>query len=228
MGEREGTWNLSGTYFESCNCEATCPCVVLNAPTHGECTLLVAWHIDRGTFEGTRLDGLNVALAVHSPGHMVEVPWRVALYLDDRASPTQREALIQIFAGQAGGHPARLAGHIGEVLGVTDAPIEYRAEGRRRALRIGEMADVAIQAIDGQGGCRRDRQQRPAVHSAWSAGGCRKIRASALPRPRHGVGAVREERFLFALYLPGSLTHASWECRGRREARPCHRPRRPR
>lgn len=145
-------WNLSGTYFESCNCEATCPCVVLNAPTHGECTLLVAWHIDRGTFEGTRLDGLNVALAVHSPGHMVEVPWRVALYLDDRASPTQREALIQIFAGQAGGHPARLAGHIGEVLGVTDAPIEYRAEGRRRALRIGEMADVAIEAIDGQGG----------------------------------------------------------------------------
>ncbi len=147
-----GQWNLSGTYFESCNCEATCPCVVLSAPTNGECTLLVAWHIDQGTFEDTRLDGLNVALAIYSPGHMLEVPWKVALYLDDRASPAQREALVRIFAGRAGGHPARLAGHIGEVLGVTDAPIEYRAEGRRRALRIGEVADVAVQAIDGQGG----------------------------------------------------------------------------
>jgi hypothetical protein len=37
-------------------------------------------------------------------------------------------------------------------LGVTDTPIEYRAEGRRRVLRVGEVADVAIQAIDGQGG----------------------------------------------------------------------------
>ena len=35
---------------------------------------------------GADLSGLNVALAVHSPGSMIEVPWRVALYLDERAT----------------------------------------------------------------------------------------------------------------------------------------------
>lgn len=145
-------WNLTGTYFESCNCEAACPCVVLNAPTRGECTLLVAWHIDSGSFEGTNLDDLNVALAVHSPGHMLEVPWKVALYLDGRASPAQKEALTRIYAGQAGGHPARLAQHIGEVLGIKDAAIDYRAEGRSRTLRITDVADLAIKAVEGQGG----------------------------------------------------------------------------
>jgi len=41
-------WNLSGTYFEACNCDAACPCVFLSNPTEGECTVLVAWHVDPG------------------------------------------------------------------------------------------------------------------------------------------------------------------------------------
>ena len=43
-------WSLSGTYMESCNCEAACPCVFLGPPTEGECTVLIAWHVDRGSF----------------------------------------------------------------------------------------------------------------------------------------------------------------------------------
>ena len=66
-------WTISGDYFEACNCEAACPCVFLSPPTTGECTLLVGWHIDSGNMNGADLGGLNVALAVHSPGHMIEV-----------------------------------------------------------------------------------------------------------------------------------------------------------
>ena len=55
-------WSLSGTYFEACNCNVACPCVFLSEPTPGECTVLVGWHIDEGTFEGTSLNNLNVAL----------------------------------------------------------------------------------------------------------------------------------------------------------------------
>src|SRR5499433_3576570 len=62
-------WQLAGTYFETCNCEVACPCVFLSAPTTGECTLLVGWHIERGSFDNVPLDGLNVALAAHTPGH---------------------------------------------------------------------------------------------------------------------------------------------------------------
>ncbi|MGA7271895.1 MAG: DUF1326 domain-containing protein [Acidimicrobiia bacterium] len=145
------TWNVKGNYFESCNCEAACPCLFLSPPTEDDCTLLVGWHIDQGEFEGTNLDGLNVALAVYSPGHMAEVPWQVALYLDDRASERQSEALAAIFSGQAGGHPARLAGHIGEVLGAGPASIEFETEGKRASMKVAGIAEVAIAAAAGQG-----------------------------------------------------------------------------
>ncbi|MFP6650784.1 MAG: DUF1326 domain-containing protein, partial [Dehalococcoidia bacterium] len=54
-------WSISGTYFEACNCEIACPCVFLSAPTDEDCTVLIAWHIESGSFGDTALDGLNVA-----------------------------------------------------------------------------------------------------------------------------------------------------------------------
>ena len=152
MSVMAGQWKLDGTYFEACNCETACPCVFLSAPSAGECTVLVAWHIEKGSFGATALDGMNVALAAHSPGHMLQTKWRAALYLDERANAEQRDALTRIFAGQAGGHPANLVPLIGEVLGVKAAPIEYRAEGRKRSLAIGNLAVADIEAISGQNG----------------------------------------------------------------------------
>lgn len=145
------SWNVSGEYFESCNCEAACPCVFLSAPTEGECTALVGWHIDQGDHEGTTLDGLNVALAVYSPGHMASTPWQVALYLDDQADEAQSGALAAIFSGQAGGHPARLAAHIGEVLGAGPVSISFEADGKQRSMTVGSVASVAVAATPGQG-----------------------------------------------------------------------------
>ena len=65
-------WNVAGTYFEACNCDVACPCVFLSQPTTGECKALIGWHIDEGNQGDVSLDGLNVALYVHSPGNMVE------------------------------------------------------------------------------------------------------------------------------------------------------------
>ena len=144
-------WNVSGTYFEACNCEAACPCVFLSPPTNGDCTALVAWHVDAGSHEGTDLSGMNVALAVHSPGHMAEGDWRAAVYLDDRASEAQAGALGAVFSGAAGGHPAVLASFIGEVMGVASAPMTFESDDTGCALRIGDVADVKISAIGGQG-----------------------------------------------------------------------------
>lgn len=145
-------WKLNGTYFEACNCEAACPCIFLSDPTEGDCTALVAWHIDEGNFDAVRLDDLNVALAVHSPGNMAEVPWRAAVYFDGRATAGQKDALTQIFTGQAGGHPGRLVSHVGEVLGVSSLPMTYKAEGKRRSLQISGVVEAEIEAIAGQGG----------------------------------------------------------------------------
>lgn len=145
-------WRLKGSYFEACNCEAACPCNFLGPPTEGQCTALAAWHIEDGTFDGTRLDGLNVALAVHAPGHMLHTKWKVALYLDDRASTAQSEALAQLFSGKAGGVTEKLSGFIGEVAGIRNVPIAFQAEGRKRSIRIGDLGAAEIEAIEGEGG----------------------------------------------------------------------------
>ncbi len=146
------SWKLTGTYFESCNCETLCPCIFLSPPTEGECTALLGWHVGEGRFGEQGLDGLNVALAVHAPGNLSEVPWRVALYLDERASEAQCEALTLIYTGQAGGHFEVLASHIGEVLGIKSAAIDYRIDGKRQSLTIADIAETDFAAIEGQDG----------------------------------------------------------------------------
>ena len=145
-------WEVRGTYFEACNCDVACPCNFLNAPTYGECKVIVAWHVDEGSYYAVDLAGLNVALFAYAPGHMMQEKWKVALYTDDRANPQQAEALAKIFSGQDGGHLAALGPLIGEVLGVASAPIEYRANGTRRSVRVGSVAEAEVEAFIGQGG----------------------------------------------------------------------------
>lgn len=145
-------WTLEGTYFEACNCEAACPCIFTSPPSEGECTALVAWHIDKGRYGDTPLDGLNVALAVHAPGTMVATKWRVAAYFDDQASAAQNDALHAIFGGKAGGHPAVLASFIGEMAGAKNVPMHYSADGLTRSLSVPDLAEAQIEALAGQGG----------------------------------------------------------------------------
>jgi hypothetical protein len=69
----EAQWHLSEDYFES-NCSVVCPCFVsknappMSRPTKGVCDVAFVFHIESGNFDGTALNGLNVALAVHAPG----------------------------------------------------------------------------------------------------------------------------------------------------------------
>lgn len=145
-------WQLSGTYFETCNCEAACPCVFLSPPTEGDCTALVAWHIARGRYGDVGLDGLNVALAVHAPGTMVETKWTAAAYLDDTADSEQDAALHAIFGGKAGGHPAVLGSFISKMLGAKSVPMRFRSEGREISLAIPGITEASVEMMEGQDG----------------------------------------------------------------------------
>jgi len=110
----QAQWRLSGDYFENCSCSVVCPCLVSNAapmtarPTEGVCNVPVVFHIERGSYDGVSLDGLNVALAIQTPGPMAEGNWSVAAYIDERADDKQTEALGAIFTGAAGGRWRRL------------------------------------------------------------------------------------------------------------------------
>ena len=151
-------WRLAGEYFENCNCEVLCPCIVgprnegggaLARPTEGHCDVPLVFHIDRGVFGAVRLDGLGAALAVHTPGPMGAGNWSEGLYLDEHADPTQRGALETIFGGAAGGPPARLA-----MLATTRWPtrfvtIRFEKDGRRRRAVIPDVLDIEIEGVQG-------------------------------------------------------------------------------
>jgi hypothetical protein len=111
-----------------------------------------SYHISRGKFDDVALDGLNVALAVHAPGTMVATKWKAAVYVDDQTSDAQKDALLKIFSGQAGGHPAVLASFVGEMLGVKSTPMHFQGEGKTRRLSIPGVAEAEIEALEGQNG----------------------------------------------------------------------------
>ena len=92
-------WQISGDYFENCNCDVVCPCLIstnaqlTSTPTQGVCDVPLIFHIDKGNYGDVRLDGLNVAVIAHTPGPMANGNWTVAAYIDERANDKQTEAL---------------------------------------------------------------------------------------------------------------------------------------
>lgn len=143
-------WTLSGTYYEACNCSVPCPCIFKSPPTDGTCTVMIGWHIDRGRYGETALDGLNVVHMVHVPGLMVDGGWRLARYIDGRGSDGQANALSEIFSGRAGGPPALSLDLIGEVVGERHTAIDYRSDGKSMSLALADIAAMEMTDIEGK------------------------------------------------------------------------------
>lgn len=143
-------WKIEGDYFEACNCDTVCPCVFLGNPDQGECNVVVAWHIQKGYFEDSPLDGLNVVTVFHTPGNMFTGPkWKAALYLDEKANKDQADALLKIYSGKAGGFFAAVSGFIGEVAGIRSVPIKFEVNGRKRSLHVPSAIDITVEGIVG-------------------------------------------------------------------------------
>ena len=82
----EKTWELSGQYMESCNCDYLCPCIYTNpqAPaTHEHCYALMVYRIDRGHHGGVSLDGLKFALVIRSGRVMADGGWVFGVVVDE-------------------------------------------------------------------------------------------------------------------------------------------------
>src|SRR5947208_1132673 len=138
------SWRIRGTYFESCNCDAICPCRRINGvpggrSTHGLCMGVLSWLIEEGEADGVDLSGLPVALVGNYSDDEAGSPWRWILYLDASASDEQRAALEGVFSGRLGGDAERhfpWAWKASELLAVRPMEIEVDHTRRRQRLRI--------------------------------------------------------------------------------------------
>ena len=143
-------WHLSGDYFENCNCDVVCPCLVSPAapltarPSQGACDVALVFHIDTGRYGRVPLDGLNVAVVAHTPGPMADGNWTLAAYVDERADDEQAAALGAIFGGAAGGPMAAFAPLVGTHLGAKRVAIRYAVAGNRRSVEIPGIMQMAV------------------------------------------------------------------------------------
>jgi Protein of unknown function (DUF1326) len=146
------SYRVRGPYFESCNCDAICPCrtvggVAGGRSTYGVCYGALCWRVDEGRIGEVDVSGLSVALVLHYDDDEPGSPWSVVLHVDAQAGEAQRSLLAELFLGGLGGpHVSRLpwirkARHL---VDVRTSAIELTPEGDGYRLRVGEA--VALRA----------------------------------------------------------------------------------
>jgi hypothetical protein len=122
--------SLNGTYVEARTAEVFAGGCVMNgeAGTTGREALL-AWKVSRGSFNGVALNGLSVVAAVAADTNLGireiggdVATTRTALFVDQRATPAQRTALVSM--------AKRLSnGVVNAVVEVTPVAIQFADEG---------------------------------------------------------------------------------------------------
>ena len=153
------SWRITGSYFESCNCDPICPCRRIDGAaggrsSHGICTGVLSWMIEEGNADDVNLAGQPVALACRYSDDEEGSPWTWILYLDSGSSEDQRAALEDIFAGRLGGDAEShfpWAWKESDLVAVRPVDIEVEHTRRRQLLRIRDHVTVRI----------RDRYEGP-------------------------------------------------------------------
>src|SRR5208337_869045 len=111
---------------------------------------LIAWHVQEGSWNGVKLDGLTVAAAVRARATLGDpygdpYPAEAVLMVDDAANAAQREALIAL-AQHEGGKLLENVARVEYVPVVLDVPQDPR-EGHA-LLRAGHLATIATRPLN--------------------------------------------------------------------------------
>jgi len=164
----DSTWSIAGSYYESCNCQAVCPCRRLNgAPggnsTYGICEFLLSWDIHRGEADGIDLAGRQVVMAGFYSDAEPGKPWSIKLFIDERAADQQYRQLERIFLGKAGGNMP-FTSNITTIFDVERASMSLGHKPGHETIqlsRLGTSAAVRRADYDGKVSCGIPGHDRP-------------------------------------------------------------------
>lgn len=100
---------------------------------------LLFWHVREGKWNGHDLSGLSVLVAVVADNNLAEPSARrqSVVYLDARASASQREAFLQMLRRHS-------AGVLGEVRAVKSAAISYTSQGNLLTVEAPGVATLQV------------------------------------------------------------------------------------
>lgn len=135
-------WTLNGQVLVTCNCDWGCPCNFNAKPTTGKCEGGWTWHVDNGTFQDTKLDGLNFSVYANWPGAIHEGNGEALLLIDERANPAQRSAIETLLAGKVGGPWGVLGWTWPTVHGPHSASYELTLDGLNTRMKCGDDVEI--------------------------------------------------------------------------------------
>jgi hypothetical protein len=146
------SYELEGQLLEVCPCDVLCPCWIGEDPDYETCDSVNAYHIERGQVNGVDVSDRTLAVLIHIPGNVLKGNWRVAMIVDDAASPQQLQAIIDAFSGKLGGPLADVASLVGEVIAVETAPITFDVVQGKGTLKVGDLAEATMEPYRGPTG----------------------------------------------------------------------------
>ena len=135
--KQKAVYSLTGTLLEVCSCGVLCPCWVGEDPDGGECFSFMSHSFSQGQIDGIDVSGLAIVSVVHIPGNVLTPKsWKMAIFVSDKASEKQKDAIVRAYTGKLGGPLADLAGLVGEVVSIDSAKIEHNVVEGKGTLRI--------------------------------------------------------------------------------------------
>jgi len=141
-------WFFDADYLQACNCDYGCPCEFSAPPTPGFCHGVGVWKIEHGKYGDLSLDRTGLAFAAKWPGAIHEGNGTVCLFVDEKASPAQRDALLEIGSGKAGGLPFEiLATTFSTLLEPQFVPFDVKINGLQSTARLGNNFRIALEPI---------------------------------------------------------------------------------
>jgi hypothetical protein len=138
-------YELEGRLLEVCNCRVLCPCWIGEDPDYKTCDTIVAWHFDKGTINGVDVSDRTIALLAHVPGNILQGNWTASVYLDDRVSPAQEEAILAVYTGKLGGPVGELVKLVGTVVSVEKVPIKFTVQGGHGVIEVGDAGYAELE-----------------------------------------------------------------------------------
>jgi hypothetical protein len=141
-------WFFEADYLQACNCDYGCPCEFEAPPTMGFCEGICAWSIREGRYGDVPLKGLGLGYVVHWPKAIHQGNGTALILCDEKATAEQREALIQIASGKAGGMPFEIiVTTFAKLLEPRFLPFQFNLNGRNSSVEIGKEATVGMAPI---------------------------------------------------------------------------------
>jgi hypothetical protein len=148
-------WRMTVHNIEACNCRPGCNCQFTGFPDDGGCEAMIGGEVQEGSYGDVALAGVRYVIAFIYPKAIHEGGGNVAVFIDERATPAQADAIAMILSGRAGGMPFEaLAGTVASLDGPMLAPIEMTVNRTKSAFRIPGVLELAmtpiLDAISGQ------------------------------------------------------------------------------